>query len=113
MIIDIFRLFRNRQLFPQNQTSKTAARQTAEQMRRLALRRLFHRQEFSGQDGLNEYDHDYTRFTVMKDLVTREMQRAMARLESAEGAADADVTQAADGLQEVSGNHDRSSTGDA
>ncbi len=109
MNIDIFRLFRNRQLPPQNQTRKAAERQAAEQMRRLALRRLFHRAEFSGQDGLNEYDHDFTRFTVMKDLVTREMRRAMARLESAEEAADGDALQAADDPEVVSRSHDRSS----
>ena len=109
MNIDIFRLFRNRQLLPQNQSSKAAERQAAEHLRRLALRRLFHRQEFSGQDGLNEYDHDYTRFTVMKDLVTREMQRAMARLKNVETAANGDAVQAADDLETASGKHDRSS----
>ncbi|WP_419584961.1 DUF3306 domain-containing protein [Thiolapillus sp.] len=113
MNIDSFRLFNIRRVFQYIQTTSIAERQVSQQMQRLALRSLFQRPEFSGQDGLNEYDHDYTRFTAMKDLVTREMQQAMARRGNAGPDASAAVARAEDDLDAASGNHDGSSAGRA
>lgn len=108
MNIGIFKLFNIRRLFP-HKPPIAAERQVSQQMQRLALHSLFQRPEFSGQDGLNEYDHDYTRFAAMKDLVTCEMQRAMARRGTAGPDASGTVARAEDGLDAAPGNHDGSS----
>jgi len=105
MNIDIFRLFRKQQV-AQKPAMTAAEQQLSEKLQRLTLRRLFQRPEFSVQDGLNEYDHDYTHFTALKDLLTREMQRAMARHNVA--SAGNDVAQGADDQEAAVGSHDRS-----
>jgi len=48
-------------------------------LRRLALRKLFSQQAFNVTDGLNDYDGDYTQFTGLGKVVTREMQRMLKR----------------------------------
>ncbi len=58
----------------------------SEDLRRLALRKLFHLPQFNITDGLNDYDEDYTNLTELGGIVTHEMrhrlelekQRAMA-----------------------------------
>lgn len=42
-----------------------------------ALQTLFKQVEFSELDGLNEYDEDYTSFTGLGNVVTREMKRML------------------------------------
>lgn len=48
-------------------------------LRRQALRKLFHLPEFNVRDGLTDYWEDYTRFEPLGDLVPHEMQAAMER----------------------------------
>jgi len=48
-------------------------------LRRLALRKLFSQQTFNVTDGLNDYDGDYTQFTGLGKVVTREMRRVLQR----------------------------------
>ena len=52
-----------------------------QELEQLALKKIFQRPEFSSLDGLNEYDEDYTGFISRGDLITHEMQRAIARLD--------------------------------
>lgn len=49
----------------------------SESLRRQALRKLFHFQQFNVTDGLNDYDEDYTTFTGLGDVVTHEMKRLL------------------------------------
>ncbi|WP_455206420.1 DUF3306 domain-containing protein [Kaarinaea lacus] len=51
----------------------------SETLRRQALRKLFHFQQFNITDGLNDYDGDYTKFEKLGDVITHEMQRLMER----------------------------------
>jgi hypothetical protein len=51
----------------------------SDQLRNLALRKLFHLPAFNVTDGLNDYDEDYTRFAGLGNVVTQEMQRMLKR----------------------------------
>ena len=51
----------------------------SEQLRTLALRKLFHQPAFNITDGLNDYDEDFTGFTSLGDTVTHEMKRMLKR----------------------------------
>ena len=49
----------------------------SETLRRAALRKLFHFQQFNITDGLNDYDDDYTQFEKLGNVVTHEMKRLL------------------------------------
>ena len=49
----------------------------SEELRRLALRKLFHGAEFNLRDGLDDYDEDYTSFAKLGNIVTAEMRRRL------------------------------------
>ena len=49
----------------------------SEQLRTLALRKLFHLPAFNITDGLNDYDEDYTQFASLGGVVTHEMKRLL------------------------------------
>jgi len=53
----------------------------SQELRRLALRKLFHLPRYHARDGLDDYDDDYTRFRELGDTVTAEM-RYRAEVES-------------------------------
>ena len=46
----------------------------SEKLRKLALRKLFHSEDFNIRDGLDEYDGDYTQFEKLGGIVTADMQ---------------------------------------
>jgi hypothetical protein len=46
----------------------------SEELRNLALRKLFHAPVFNIRDGLDEYDEDYTSFEKLGDIVTSDMK---------------------------------------
>lgn len=46
-------------------------------LKKQALKDLFQQSEFGTLDGLNEYDEDYTSFTGLGKVVTREMKRML------------------------------------
>lgn len=46
----------------------------SEELRKLALRKLFHSEVFNIRDGLDEYDGDYTQFEKLGSLVTSDMR---------------------------------------
>ncbi|MCP3869845.1 MAG: DUF3306 domain-containing protein [Gammaproteobacteria bacterium] len=46
----------------------------SEQLRRIALRKLFHSAEFNVRDGLDDYDDDFTQFTKLGELITADMK---------------------------------------
>lgn len=46
----------------------------SEELRRLALRKLFRSSVFNIRDGLDEYDEDYTTFEKLGDIVTCDMK---------------------------------------
>lgn len=48
--------------------------QVSEKLRRAALRRLFHGEEFNIVDGLDEYAEDFTSFETLGDIVTADMR---------------------------------------
>ncbi len=56
--------------------------QLAEQSKQLAFKKIFQQSRFSGRDGLNEYDEDYSFFAARGDLIPTEMQQAIARLQT-------------------------------
>lgn len=45
------------------------------ELKRKALRELFSQAEFNHRDGLNDYDHDYTKERKLGDIVTAQMKR--------------------------------------
>lgn len=53
--------------------------QVSDELRRLALRRLFHLPRFNIRDGLDDYDEDFRSFEVLKDIVTADMRHQMER----------------------------------
>jgi hypothetical protein len=61
--------------------------EVSEELRRLALRKLFHLPAFNVRDGLDDYDDDFTQFAKLGNVITHEMQRglqlARRRLEEA------------------------------
>ena len=46
----------------------------SEELRRLALRKLFQTPSFHVRDGLDDYDDDFTRFTPLGDTITSDMR---------------------------------------
>ena len=46
----------------------------SDELRNLALRKLFHAPVFNIRDGLDEYDDDYTSFEKLGDIVTSDMK---------------------------------------
>ena len=46
----------------------------SDELRNLALRKLFHAPVFNIRDGLDEYDEDYTSFEKLGDIVTSDMK---------------------------------------
>ena len=58
----------------------------SEQLRTMALRKLFHLPAFNITDGLNDYDEDYTQFASLGGVVTHEMKRLLKRELQAEAA---------------------------
>ena len=64
------------------------------EIRRLALRKLFHLPSFNLRDGLDDYDDDFTQFAKLGDIVTRDMRYRMevdARREAEKARAAADA----------------------
>jgi len=51
----------------------------SEELRQLALRKLFHLPGVNVTDGLDDYAEDYTRFTKLGEVVTHEMRRMLER----------------------------------
>ena len=51
----------------------------SDQLRRLALRKLFHSSEFNVRDGLDDYDGDFSQFTKLGDVITAELKRRLER----------------------------------
>lgn len=68
----------------------------SEQLRTMALRKLFHLPAFNITDGLNDYDEDYTRFAGLGGMVTHEMQRMLKRELEAKAASVEEVQAAAE-----------------
>ncbi len=75
------------------------------ELRRLALRKLFHLPSFNLRDGLDDYDDDFTQFAKLGDIVTRDMRYRMevdARREAEKARAAADAEQRQDVDESVS-----------
>ncbi|MEA3302057.1 MAG: DUF3306 domain-containing protein, partial [Pseudomonadota bacterium] len=53
----------------------------SDELRKLALRKLFHGSKFNICDGLDDYDEDFTNFAKLGDVITAEM-RQRAELEA-------------------------------
>ena len=49
----------------------------SDELRNLALRKLFRSAVFNQRDGLDEYDEDYTSFEKLGDIVTSDMKHQM------------------------------------
>ncbi len=68
--------------------------EVSEELRRLALRRLFGMPKFNFRDGLDDYDEDYRTFESLGDVVTADMRH---RLENEAKRAAQRVAEDADG----------------
>ena len=53
----------------------------SDELRKLALRKLFHGSQFNICDGLDDYDEDFTKFAKLGDVITAEM-RLRAEMEA-------------------------------
>jgi hypothetical protein len=69
----------------------------SEQLRTIALRKLFHLPAFNITDGLNDYDEDYTQFAGLGGVVTHEMKRMLKRELEAKAAAAEEVVPVVEG----------------
>ncbi len=63
----------------------------SDELRKLALRQLFHGSKFNICDGLDDYDEDFTKFAKLGDVITAEMRHraeleALKKLQQQEGA---------------------------
>ncbi len=54
--------------------------EVSDQLRRLALRKLFHAASFNVRDGLDDYDEDFTQFDKLGGLITSDMRHQLERL---------------------------------
>jgi len=77
--------------------SKFMSPGVSDELRNLALRKMFKAPIFNIRDGLDEYDEDYTTFEKLGDIVTADMRHQMeleaerkAEIEAAEATADTD-----------------------
>ena len=61
-------------LTPDSSFSEFLSPGVSEELRKLALKKLFHSEVFNIRDGLDEYDGDYTQFEQLGDVVTADMQ---------------------------------------
>lgn len=77
-------------------------------LRKLALRKLFHNEEFNICDGLDEYDGDYTQFEKLGSLVTADMQHQIELLAQRE----AEKLCADDAIDEIAVDDHRSNLAD-
>jgi len=80
----------------------------SEQLRKMALRKLFQSAKFNIRDGLDDYDEDFRDFAALGDIVTADMkhrqemeklraeEEALARGETVPGTPDQATEQAAD-----------------
>ncbi len=57
--------------------SKFMSSGVSDELRNLALRKLFHAPIFNIRDGLDEYDGDYTSFEKLGDIITADMRHQM------------------------------------
>ena len=83
----------------------------SDELRNLALRKLFHAPVFNIRDGLDEYDDDFTQFEKLGSIITSDMKHRLEmeqeklreRLAEEETEADADgaLAEAADEYDEV------------
>ena len=77
------------------------------ELRKAALRKLFHLPQFNVRDGLNDYDEDFTSFEPLGDVVTSDMRHQIEREEAEARAAqerervEAEVEQTRAGQTEV------------
>jgi hypothetical protein len=76
------------------------SRGVSEELRRLALRKLFHGETFQATDGLDDYADDYRRFAALGEVVTADLryqrERLAARLDSVLERAAADAPEPQD-----------------
>ena len=70
--------------------------EVSEELRRLALRKLFHLPAFNVRDGLDDYDEDFTQFAKLGNVITHEMQRGLQLARRRLEEAGTDATSAAD-----------------
>jgi len=75
----------------------------SEELRSLALRKLFHLPQFNVTDGLNDYDEDYTRFDKLGNVLTHEMRRLLELEKNRQAAADEKQARQGDQITAQSG----------
>jgi hypothetical protein len=96
----------------------------SEELRKLALRKLFHGAAFNLRDGLDDYDQDFTSFTKLGDVVTADLRyrleqeaRRLAESEPRREAGEGDETEPRPLPEEAAtadiGDGERSESGDA
>lgn len=78
----------------------------SDELRSLALRRLFHLSQFNVTDGLDDYAEDYTRFETLGNTLTHEMRRLRELEKKLEVAADENGHIQDDPVAERSGTSD-------
>ncbi len=63
----------------------------SDELRRLALRKLFHLPQFNVTDGLDDYAEDYTAFKGLGGIITHEMRRLLEQEKARALAADGEL----------------------
>jgi hypothetical protein len=65
------------ELTPDSDYSGFLSPEVSEELRKLALRKLFHGADFNIRDGLDDYDGDYTSYEKMGNIITAHMKHLM------------------------------------
>ena len=58
--------------------------EVSDELRRLALRKLFHAATFNVRDGLDDYDDDLTQFAKLGEIITADIRHQLERVSKSE-----------------------------
>jgi len=64
--------------------------EVSDELRRLALRKLFHTATFNVRDGLDDYDDDLTQFAKLGEIITADIRHQLERVSKSKAGQDED-----------------------
>lgn len=82
----------------------------SEQLRKMALRKLFQTAKFNVRDGLDDYDEDFRDFAALGDIVTADMKHQQELAEARNKTGDLDVAET--GIQDGEADMERTPAAD-
>lgn len=77
------------------------SRKVSDELRRIALRKLFHLPKFNVRDGLDDYDDDYRKFEALGGVITADMRHQIERASEHAGKAEREERKVAKASKET------------